>query len=84
MPTAKPITVFVCGPDLSGEVLTGLTVCNGAVVWEGGAEAAPLPVEPIHSIRHVPIAGCDRLIILATDAGLYVTTVDALIAPSSE
>lgn len=77
---AEPLTVFVCGPALSGEVLSGLTVRSGAVVWEGGTEPAPQPVEPIHAVHRIPIEGFDRLIVLVTDSGLYLTTIDSITA----
>ena len=64
------ITIFVCGPTLQGEILTGLTVCNGAVVWEDGAEPAPQPVEPILAEYRVPVG--TGLSILVTEVGVYV------------
>lgn len=67
-------TVFVCGPELHSSALTGLTVRDGAVVWEDMAEPAPQPVEPIIARYRVPVG--DGLIILVTEAGLYVTTAD--------
>jgi len=70
MTTAKPITVFVCGPALQGELLTGLSMRNGAVVWEGGAEPAPLPVEPILAEYRVSMGV--GLIILETQVGVYL------------
>jgi hypothetical protein len=44
------------------------------VVWEGGSEPAPQPVEPIRAVHHVPIEGLDRLIVPVADTGLYMTT----------
>jgi len=73
----QPITIFVCGPTLRGEVLTGLTVQGGAVIWEGGAEPAPHPAEPIQAVHYLPVG--ERLVILLTEAGLYLTTVDDLV-----
>ncbi len=76
MPTTTQITVFVCGPTLNGEVLHGLSVLNGNVVWENGAEPAPQPAELIRAIHHLP--GDERLVLLVTDVALYLTAVDDL------
>jgi len=83
MATATPVNVFVCGPTLNGEMLSGLLVRDGAVIWEGGAEPAPQPLEPIRAVHHVPIEGFDRLVLVVTNVGLYLSTVDDLIAESS-
>ncbi|GAB4192756.1 MAG: hypothetical protein OHK0022_07100 [Roseiflexaceae bacterium] len=76
MPTTTQITVFVCGPTLNGEVLHGLDVRGGAVVWENGAEPAPQPAETIRAVHHLP--GDARLVLLMTDVALYLITADDL------
>ena len=83
MTTTKPVTVFVCGPALSGEVLSDLLVRDGAVVWEGRADPAPLPLEPIRAVHHVPVEGYDRLVLVVTDVALYLASIDDLIKRSS-
>lgn len=78
MSSAEPITVFVCGPRLCGEQLAGVVARQGALVWEGGSTPAPQLIEPILAVQHVWIEGIEGLVVLMTDAGLYLTTVDDL------
>jgi hypothetical protein len=82
MSPSEAIHVFVCGPQLLGEHLSHLVVRDGTVLWEAreGADPAPKPVEPILAVRHVPIEGFDRLVVLVTEVGLYLTTIDDLTA----
>ncbi len=76
MTTVNPITVYVCGPSLSGEVLNEITVRDGALVWEDGTEPAPQPWEQIRAVHLVPVES--GLVLLVTDAGWYLATTGDL------
>jgi len=82
MATTQPITVFVCGPRLCAEQLSHLVARDGAICWEAGSSPAPQPHEPIRMAQHVYVEGLERLLVLVTDAGLYLTTVDDLLEQS--
>lgn len=74
------MTVFVCGPALRGEALTGLTVRDATVVWETpeGGEPPPQPLEPILAQYRLPVGA--GLLILVTEAGLYLVEADAVMS----
>jgi len=82
MSTTQPITVFVCGPRLCAEQLSHLVAREGSICWEAGRSPAPQPREPIRAAQHVYVEGLERLLVLVTDAGLYLTTVDDLLEQS--
>lgn len=68
---ASQITVFVCGPDLSGEALDRITIRDRAVVWGEGDEPAPTPVEPIREVHYLHLK--KRLALVVTEQAWYLT-----------